>query len=201
MLRPAPVLSCLMLLSCLNLVALAQEEVKPLKVGDAFPKFVSKDDTGAEWKSEEKLAKKLTVVYFYPGDMTGGCTRQACGFRDDMAALKELNVNVVGVSGDTVENHQVFKKAHNLPFTLLADTDGKVAKAFGVPFQAGERTFKTKVDDKEITLVRLGNASRWTFVIDEDGKIIHKDEKADAGQDSKKIIELVKSLKKPKPAT
>lgn len=171
------------------------EEPKPIKVGEAAPKFAAKDDTGAEWKSEEKLGKKLTVVYFYPGDMTGGCTRQACGFRDDMAVLKELGVEVVGVSADTVENHQVFKKAHNLPFTLLADTEGKVAKAFGVPFAAGERTFKATVDGKEITLVRLGNISRWTFVIDETGKIVHKDERVAAAEDSKKIIEVVKTLK------
>src|SRR5437016_4764214 len=91
-----------------------------LKVGDPAPTFTATDDQGKEWKSTEHVGKKVLVVYFYPADMTGGCTKQACGFRDDMKALSERGVEVVGISGDSAENHQFFKKYHNLNFTLLA---------------------------------------------------------------------------------
>ncbi|HTN01054.1 MAG TPA: peroxiredoxin, partial [Planctomycetaceae bacterium] len=94
-----------------------------LKVGDAAPKFEVQDDSGKAWSSADHFGKKIVVVYFYPADMTGGCTKQACGFRDDMKTLTEMGVEVVGVSGDSVRNHQLFKKAHDLNFPLLADVD------------------------------------------------------------------------------
>src|SRR6187399_1446328 len=100
--------------------AFAEDKVD-LKVGDAAPKFESTDDAGKPWKSEDYVGKKVVVIYFYPADLTGGCTKQACGFRDDMAKLKEQGVEVVGVSGDSAKNHQIFKKVHELNFTLLAD--------------------------------------------------------------------------------
>ena len=73
--------------------------------------------------------------------MTGGCTKQACSFRDDDGAARaRKGVEVVGVSGDSVENHQVFKKAHELNFTLLADPEGVIARAFGVKTDAAARS-------------------------------------------------------------
>src|SRR5207249_2692531 len=72
-----------------------------VKVGDPAPKFKSTDDQGKEWKSGDVVGKKIVVVYFYPADLTGGCTKQACGFRDDLAKLTDLDVVVVGVSGDS----------------------------------------------------------------------------------------------------
>ncbi len=110
-----------------------------LNVGDAAPSFTSTDDQGKAWKSSDYVGKKIMVVYFYPADLTGGCTKQACGFRDDMKKLQDQGVEVVGVSGDSVRNHQLFKKEHELNFTLLADEDGNVAKAFGVPLRPGGR--------------------------------------------------------------
>src|SRR5581483_1290619 len=89
------------------------------------------------WKSSDHVGKKILVVYFYPADLTSGCTKQACGFRDDMKKLTEKGVEVVGVSGDSVKNHQIFKKVHDLNFTLLADEDGSIAKKFGVPVGKG----------------------------------------------------------------
>jgi peroxiredoxin Q/BCP len=174
----------------------AKSSDKSLAVGDAAPEFVVKDDQGKDWKSADHFGKKIVVVYFYPADMTGGCTKQACGFRDDTAKLKEAGVEVVGVSGDSVANHQIFKKAHNLPFTLLADEKGTVAAGFGVPFTPGEKEFKTTIDGKEVTLTRLGTAKRWTFVVDQDGKIAFKNEMVDAPGDSQAILKVVKDLKK-----
>ncbi len=167
-----------------------------LKEGDAAPAFGAKDDAGHEWKSSDHVGKSIVVVYFYPADMTGGCTKQACAFRDDKSKLQDLGVEVVGVSGDTVENHQLFKHAYNLNYTLLADTEGKVARAFGVPFTAGEQSVTKEVDGKPHTFVRLGTAKRWTFVIGKDGKIAYKNEQVNAELDSQRVAEVVKDLKK-----
>lgn len=174
--------------------AFAQSTVD-LKVGDAAPAFEVKDDTGKDWKSGEHIGKKVVVVYFYPADMTGGCTKQACGFRDDMKTLTDKGVEVVGVSGDSVRNHQLFKKEYHLNFALLADTDGKVAEKFGVPFKVEEKSVTKPVDGKDETFTRMVTEQRWTFVIDKAGRIAAKNTKVDAAEDSKAIKELVEKLK------
>ncbi len=170
-------------------------DVVDIKVGDAAPKFEALDDSGAPWKSADHVGKKLIVVYFYPADMTGGCTKQACGFRDDFSKLKEQGVEVVGVSGDSVKNHQLFKKAHQLNFALLADTEGKVAEAFGVPFTPGEKSVKATIDGKEEILIRTVTAKRWTFLIDKQGKIALKNTEVAAADDSKAILAAIAKLK------
>jgi thioredoxin-dependent peroxiredoxin len=167
-----------------------------LKVGDKAPSFEALDDTGKPWKSADHVGKKLIVVYFYPADMTGGCTKQACGFRDDLGKLADKGVEVVGVSGDSVRNHQLFKKAHDLNFALLADTEGKVAEAFGVPVVKGEKSVPAKIDGKDEVLVRSITAKRWTFVIGKDGKIAAKNTEVNAAEDSKAIIDLVEKQTK-----
>jgi peroxiredoxin Q/BCP len=166
-----------------------------LQVGDQAPAFEALDQTGKEWKSSSHVGKKILVVYFYPADMTGGCTKQACKFRDNMSQLQDLGVEVVGVSGDTVKNHQVFQKAHQLNYTLLADTEGEVAHAFGVPFTAGEKTFKTAIDGQDEVLTRLGTAKRWTFVIDKNGKIAYKNENVNPELDPQQVTEVIRNLK------
>jgi len=167
-----------------------------LKVGDKAPPFSALDETGREWKSSDVLGKKIIVVYFYPADMTGGCTKQACAFRDDLGKLREQGVEVVGVSGDSVKNHQLFRKAHNLNFTLLADTDGKLADAFGVPVTREEKTVKAVIDGREELLTRSITPRRWTFVIDRDGKIAARNTMVVAAEDSQAIQEIIAGLKK-----
>ena len=174
-------------------VWVAQASAADLKVGDPAPTFTSVDDQGKPWKSSDYVGKKILVVYFYPADMTGGCTKQACGFRDDMKKLTDKGVEVVGVSGDSVRNHQLFKKAENLNFTLLADEDGSVAKAFGVPVGPGA-SIEKEIDGKKETLKRGVTAKRWTFVIGKDGKIASKNTEVKAAEDSKAILELVEKL-------
>ncbi|MGH7201756.1 MAG: peroxiredoxin [Planctomycetaceae bacterium] len=190
-------------LSLLSVVAMltvassliAGEQAVNLAVGDQAPEFQAPDDQGKPWKSSDHVGKKILVVYFYPADMTGGCTAQACAFRDDMKKLEAAGVEVVGVSGDSVKNHQLFKKAENLNFTLLADPEGKVAQAFGVPFRKGEASIEREIDGETHTLTRGGTASRWTFVIGPDGNIAHKDTRVKAANDSKTVIQVVKNLK------
>ncbi len=96
-----------------------------------------------------------------------------------------MNVEVVGVSGDSVSNHQLFKKKESLGITLLADEDGKVAEAFGVPFTPGEKSVKATIDGKEETLVRGVTSKRWTFIVGKDGKIVHKNEMVNAAEDKR----------------
>lgn len=162
-----------------------------LKVGDKAPEFTSTDDQGQPWKSSDYVGKKILVVYFYPADLTGGCTKQACGFRDDMKDLADKGVEVIGVSGDAVKNHQIFKKVHSLNFTLLADESGDVAKAFGVPVGPGG---VVKHEGEE--LKRGVTAKRWTYVIGLDGKIALKNTEVKAAEDSKAVLKVVDSLQK-----
>jgi len=166
-----------------------------LKVGDPAPDFTVKDDQGKDWKASEHYGKNIVVVYFYPADTTGGCTKQACGYRDDLGKLKEAGIEVVGVSGDSVKNHQLFKQKEMLNFALLADTDGEVAEAFGVPHTEGEKTVKATINGKEETLVRTVTTQRWTFIVDKDKKIAYINKMVKAAEDSKTVAEVAKSLK------
>ncbi len=164
----------------------AAKKAAGVDVGDAAPSFTLLDEEGKEWNSDEHFKEGKTVVYFYPADFTGGCTKQACSYRDDFGKLKERGVTVVGISGDSPQTHALFKKAHDLNFTLLSDPEGKVAAMFGVPFQLGERS--VTVDGQQ--LVRTATIQRWTFVV-EDGKVASKNSKVNAAGDSAAILEQV----------
>jgi len=166
-----------------------------IRVGSDAPKFSVKDDAGKDWESADHYGKKFVVVYFYPADMTGGCTAQACQYRDDMSDLKAGDIEVVGVSGDTVENHQAFKKAYGLNYTLLADVDGKVATAFGVPHTKAAKEVRKSIDGIDFVLKRDVTIKRWTFVIDKAGKIASVDNKVNAKMDSAKIAKLIDGLR------
>ena len=133
------------------------------------------------------------MVYFYPADFTNGCTRQACGFRDHRQELEEADVEVVGISGDSLRTHELFARVNSLKFDLLADEDGKVAQAFGVPVRDGD-TITRMVEGVEQTLKRGVTASRWTFIIGKDGRIIRKNTMVDAEQDYRKVLETVRRL-------
>ena len=177
----------------LTRVGLADALEVTLSEGDVVPMFEAWAADGMVWRSEDHIGKKFIVVYFYPADLTGGCTRQACGFRDRMKDLEKAGVEVVGVSGDSVGNHQLFARINSLNFSLLADEDGKISKAFGVPVREGA-TITQMVDGVERSLVRGVTASRWTFVIDTNGKIVHKNTAVDAEKDSRNILETVRRL-------
>jgi peroxiredoxin Q/BCP len=170
----------------------AKAELK-VKVGDTAPKFSGVDENGKQWKSEDHVGKKVLVVYFYPADFTGGCTAQACGFRDDIEKLSGKGVEVVGVSGDTAETHAAFKKHHKLPFTLLADDKGEIANTFGVPVgKGGKATFKD--DGKVMEFTRGVTISRYTVVIGKDGKVAAIDAVSKAGEDPKRVADIVNKI-------
>ncbi len=162
-------------------------------VGDTAPSFQCKDDKGNPWDSDDYYGKKVIVLYFYPAAMTGGCTKQACSFRDDKTELDQLGAMVVGISGDEVDNLKYFKEVHNLNFPLLSDPDGKVAAKFGVPTRDGGSILRN-IGGKDITLERGITTSRWTFIIDKSGKVIYKNTEVDAEADSKNTIAVIKDL-------
>ncbi|HZT81723.1 MAG TPA: peroxiredoxin [Gemmataceae bacterium] len=174
----------------------AREEKTELKKGDKAPSFQATDDQGKVWKSSDHVGKKVVVVYFYPADFTGGCTKQACTFRDDMDKLKDKGIEVVGVSGDSARTHALFKKHHKLNYTLLADEKGEIARKFGVPVNKGGKAKGFDENGKEITVERGVTIPRWTFVIGKDGTIIYKNEKVNPTQDSKQVLEAVEKAGK-----
>jgi peroxiredoxin Q/BCP len=162
-----------------------------LKVGDAAPAFEARTDSDTTWESNGRFGKKWVVVYFYPGDFTPGCTAQAKTFRDIMLKLIEKDVEVVGISGDSVRTHDLFKKAQKLNFTLLADEDGTIAKKFGVPITAGATVKAKDADGDPIEFKRNVTAARWTFVIGKDGKIAYMNTKVNPADDAKKVAEFI----------
>src|SRR5208282_6772378 len=102
------------------------------KVGDTAPLFTGQDQDGKMVKLADLAGKKIVLLYFYPKDFTGGCTKEACGFRDRMGDLQKDNVEVIGVSFDSADSHKAFIAKYNLNFQLLADPDGKIADLYGV---------------------------------------------------------------------
>lgn len=131
-----------------------------LGVGDKLPVVTLLDDRGEKVKTTDLLGGHL-ILYFYPKDDTPGCTSEASQFRDIYKQFQKKNARVVGVSRDSVESHQKFKKKYSIPFALLADTESKLCDAFGVIVE------KTMYGKK-----RLG-IQRSTFSIDEKGKILN----------------------------
>lgn len=161
-------------------------------VGEKAPLIRAKTDDGSTWDMNKFLGKNYIVVYFYPGAMTTGCTKQACSYRDHKDDLQTTGAVVVGISGDKDENLRLFRKAENLNFPLISDTKGEIAKLYGVPLGTGG-SIKRTVEGKEYELVRDISEKRWTFVIGKDGKIIYKNESVDPEKDSQEVLAFLKS--------
>jgi peroxiredoxin Q/BCP len=174
----------------------AADDKPDLQAGDAAPAFEAADDHGKPWKSAEHVGKKYVVVYFYPGDFTPGCTRQAESFRDRMNQLSDQGVEVVGVSGDSVSTHAQFKEAMKLNFTLLSDEDGGLAKRFGVPVGPGGEVRTKSASGETVVHKRAVTAARWTFLIGKDGKILYKNTRVNPVEDSKQIAAFIEKLEK-----
>jgi peroxiredoxin Q/BCP len=170
------------------------QSTKVLTVGDKAPVFKTLADNGSTWDVNNYIGKKYIVVYFYPAAMTGGCTKQACAYRDLQTEISSADALVVGVSGDNVEGLKLFKKAENLNFTLLADEKGEIAKSFGVPVKDGGKITR-EVEGKSYDLVRGATASRWTFIIDKKGNIAYKNEQVNAEKDTEEVLAFLKNSK------
>jgi peroxiredoxin Q/BCP len=173
--------------------AVVAQEKEGVKVGDKAPAFQATDDQGKEWKSADHVGKKVLVLYFFPADFTGGCTAQACGFRDNIAKLADKGITVIGISGDSAKTHALFKAEHKLPFTLLADERGDLAKTFGIPVSKGG-TIKINKDGEQLPITRGVTISRYTVIIDRDGNVAAKYQVGKAAADSQKVLETVQKL-------
>ncbi len=169
------------------------QENNTLKVGDKAPQFKTLTDDGSTWDVKKYLGKKYIIVYFYPAAMTGGCTKQACAYRDFKSSIKSANAVVVGVSGDNIEGLKLFKKVNDLNFTLLSDESGEIAEMFGVPTRDGG-TITREIDGKSFDLVRGTTASRWTFIIDKNGSIVYKNDSVNATKDTEQVLEFLENL-------
>lgn len=128
--------------------------------GDAAPDFTLLTHTGEKRSISDFKGKKNIVLYFYPKDMTPGCTTQACDFRDQEQSFGDTDTVIIGISPDPIEKHQKFIDKHGLPYELLADTDHEAAEAYGV--------WKLK---KTFGKEYMG-IERSTFVINKEGEIM-----------------------------
>ena len=129
-----------------------------VKEGEAAPDFEARDAEGNTVRLSDLRGQKI-ALYFYPKDDTPGCTKEACSLRDGHSELTRRGIKVIGVSTDDERSHKKFAEKYSLPFTLLADTDHKVADAYGV---YGEKKFMGRT---------YNGVHRKTFLIDEGGRV------------------------------
>jgi peroxiredoxin Q/BCP len=150
---------------------------EPLEVGKAVPAVETKNQKGEAINLKEAAAKGWVLVYFYPKADTPGCTKQACSLRDADTDLKKAGVTVFGVSRDTVDDQKAFADKFTLPFDLLADVDGKVCEAFGVPVR-GEKF-----------------ASRQAYLF-KDGKLVWRDLEASTAEQAADVMKAIGEVEK-----
>jgi thioredoxin-dependent peroxiredoxin len=148
----------------------------PLAVGAVAPEIGAIDQDGKTVNFKEVYAKGPTLVYFYPKADTPGCTKEACSIRDDWKALQDKGIQVLGVSEDKPDAQKKFQEKYKLPFKLIADNDGKVAEAFGVP-------------------TMMGFAKRQSFLI-KDGKVAWNMLKASTDTQAKDVLVAYEALAK-----
>lgn len=150
-----------------------------LKIGDKAPNFTLDSTSGKKFTLESDKAGKPFILYFYPKDFTKGCTAEACEFRDAFSEFKGLDIDIVGISKDSVITHKAFQKEHNLPFELLADEDQKVAKLY------------------HAIIPIVGLTKRITFLLDKDHQIVAIYEELFGA--TKHITEMIKKVKAQQP--
>jgi peroxiredoxin Q/BCP len=144
--------------------------------GSAAPAFKLQDQAG-KWHTLDQYKGKWVVLYFYPKDFTGGCTTQACELRDNIFAFRKADAVILGVSVDDVASHEKFAKEHSLPFDILADPTREVSGKYGVLANYGGTEL----------------ASRQTFLIGPDGKIVKHWPKVDAGSHAETVLAEIKA--------
>jgi peroxiredoxin Q/BCP len=163
------------LLIALSLICLIGIAAYALEVGDPAPVITAPDQNGKPLSFEETYKKGVTLVYFYPKADTPGCTAEACSLRDSYADLRAKGLQIIGVSEDKADDQKKFQEKYKLPFPLVADTDGSVAKAFDVP------TVK-------------GFAKRQSFLV-KDGKIAWRDLTASTKEQAADVRKALDNLK------
>lgn len=149
-----------------------------LAVGTVAPDFTLPDQNGVMHTLKDFRGKKV-ILYFYPKDMTSGCTKQACGFAERYPQFTERGVEILGVSKDSVASHKRFEEKYGLPFPLLADPERKVIEAYGV-WQ----------EKKSAGKVSMG-VVRTTYLIDEKGVIIRAESQVKAADNPEQMLQVI----------
>lgn len=152
-----------------------------LKPGDKAPDFTAETTNGSHVSLHQYLHKSNVVLYFYPGDMTKGCTIEACNFRDQLSEFTKANTVILGVSLQDRASHEKFTKVDKLNFPLLVDTTGALCNKYGVPIDFNKY------------------AERWTFLIGRDGKIIDTYHNVDPRTHSVQLLAAVWKYNKSHP--
>jgi peroxiredoxin Q/BCP len=150
-------------------------------VGEKAPSFNALDADGKKVKLSDFKGKKV-VLYFYPRDLTPGCTKEACGFRDDLPKFDSKDVAILGVSSDDEASHRRFRETHDLNFTLLSDPQHELAETYGV------------WQEKNMYGRKSWGIKRTTFIIDEKGRIAHVFGKVDTANHSKDVLKVLDKL-------
>jgi len=149
--------------------------------GDKAPEFTMPTDGGGS-VSLKDMKGKAVVLYFYPKDLTPGCTKEACGFRDLMPDFSKVDAEIIGVSRDSVKRHDNFKAKYELPFLLASDEDGKVCESYGVWVE------------KSMYGKKFMGIERATFLIDGKGKVQKVWRKVKVAGHVEDVLEAVKAL-------
>jgi peroxiredoxin Q/BCP len=149
-----------------------------MNIGDKAPEILGKDETGREIRLSDYKGRKL-VLYFYPKDMTSGCTKQACAFGELYPQFREKGAIILGVSKDSVASHKKFEEKYGLPFILLADPEKQVIQAYDV--------WKEK---KNYGKVSMG-VVRTTYLIDENGIIVKALDKVKAADNPEEMLQMI----------
>lgn len=149
--------------------------------GKLAPDFTLQDQDGNDVTLSDFRGKNV-VLYFYPRDMTPGCTTQACDFRDNIDAFSETDTVILGVSPDPIEKHQQFIDKHDLPFTLLADVENKVSELYDV--------WKLK----NMFGKKFHGVERSTFIIDKEGIVQKSERKVRVKDHVDETLNFVKQL-------
>jgi thioredoxin-dependent peroxiredoxin len=163
-----------------SVATIAGASASNLTVGSVAPPFKLQDQNG-QWHALEEYRGKWLTLYFYPKDQTPGCTTEACEFRDNVFAFRDVNAVIVGISVDDVDSHKKFENKHGLPFTLLADPSKETAKAYGVLKNI-------------VWLVEF--AKRETFLIDPTGRVAKIYRDVDPKGHSQTVLADIKALQK-----
>lgn len=149
-----------------------------LEIGTSAPDFTLPDQNGELHRLSDYRGQKV-ILYFYPKDMTSGCTKQACGFGELYPQFREKGAVVLGVSKDTVASHKKFEEKYGLPFLLLSDPDKTVLQAYDV--------WKEKMNYGKVTL----GVVRTTYLIDETGVIIRAFDKVKAAENPAQMLKIL----------
>ena len=176
-------------LGIISMVVTTASALSPIEKGDKISDFTAIDENDNSWQLSAQRADYL-VFYFYPAAFTGGCTAQACSYRDHGEEFSKLKAQVIGISGDEHGNLLKFKEHHNLNFKLLSDPEGRIAEIFGVPTGDG-KTIEKEIDGQTLQLTRGITTSRWTFIMDGNGKLIYKDDDVSAATDPESVLKFM----------